>query len=602
MRFIDVLRFLGFQLLVLLAFIYGISKFISLFIGKTMCYLKNQNEQFKLFGKVNYSPLSDLFQTHDFRLAFDFQQNGQFDVKNGKEWLSLIDNSKEVKDETTPEITGMIEPDGQIYDKNGFNVGYVGKKDGTPSILGERKWYELFLRCHGYVFMANKQESIVNSEDGQSGESTQPTYTCIGKCIEYGRFKRPQRITTLARGAAFTLLSKLQPLPEQNKEVIRRRYLWHDTILVAALIFSFVFAAIYLFDDSFSLSPVLGKQIGFGITMLILFGLIWVIMRTIKIELSLNGKPIEHTLSLFNRNTGVSGLSIMIILLSALAIFVSLFFAGGDFFALLTVICFSFWWNRKHATAAQWELKDTFDIIDDTDLDIDEPDSFSSTNEGKIEKHYEWKLDANFGNLSGDFSICFDKEQIEEERINNPFRINPFPSTSHYINAKLLLEKGFYYRGYLKKVVRYINAIAKEKNLFDIEKMQFILDFVQIPNIEFIEDEASDEIGNLLEYARTPNETLFDKRGDCDCKAVLAVTLFREAGYPSAYILLPGHAAIGVAMTPDIMNLTPGSASPYLKLAGKNYYFCETTGEHWIIGDYSTNTPDKVEQVIYLDV
>ena len=597
MSLIDVIQFLGFQILVILVFIYGISKFISLFIGKTKCYLKNQNEQFKLFGKVNFSPINDLFQTHDFRLALDFEQNGQFDVKQGKEWLSLVDNTKEVKDETTPEAAGFVEPDGQIYDKNGLNIGYIGKKDGTPSIMGERKWYELFLKCHGYVFLATKQESIVNSADGQSSEATQPEYTCIGKCIEYGRFRTPQRITTLARGAAFTLFSKLQAQPEQNKEVIRRRYLWHDTVLVATLIFSFVFAAIYLFDDSFSLTKALGKQIGFGITMLILFGVIWVIMRTIKIELSLSGKPIEHTLSLFNRNTGVSGLSLMIIILSAIAIFFSLFFSSGDFFSLLTVICFSFYWNKKHATAAQWELKDTFDKIDEADLDIDD----SSTNEGKAEKRYTWSLDPIFGNVSGDLSICFDTEQIANERLNNPFRINPYPSTPHFTNAQQLLKKDSYYRGYLKKVVRYVNNVAQEKNLFDLEKMQFILDFVQTPNIEYIEDEASEEIGNLPEYARTPNETLFDKRGDCDCKAVLAVTLFREAGYPSAYILLPGHAAIGVAMTPDIMNRESGLTLPYLKLAGKDYYFCETTGENWVIGDYSTNTPDKVEKVIYLD-
>jgi len=55
MSLIDVLQFLGFQILVILVIIYGISKFVSLFIGKTKYYLKNQNEQFQLFGDVKKS-------------------------------------------------------------------------------------------------------------------------------------------------------------------------------------------------------------------------------------------------------------------------------------------------------------------------------------------------------------------------------------------------------------------------------------------------------------------------------------------------------------------------------------------------------------------
>ena len=612
MVLIDFLKFFGFQLLVALLVGFLFSKLISLFRKKTKCYLLNNDESFSLFGKVKRTALLDLFQTHDFRLEYEYRQNGYFKVKDGKEWLLLHGHPKEIKDEDAPEEVGFIEHDGQIYDKQGFNVGFIGNKAGVPTIWGERKWYELFLKCHGFVYLKNKQESIVRSGDGQSGETKQPEYTCIGKCVEYGRFRRPKRMTTLARGAAFTVFSKLYPLPEENKEVILRRYFWHDTVLVSALIFSFIYLTIYLLKDYFTLFSFLGQQIGFIITMTLLFGVIWLIMRTIKIELSLSGQPVEHTLMLFNRNTGVSAISTITIVCAVSAIVLAFFFHGGDFLPLFAVIGFSVWWNHKHASSAPWEVRDDFDKIDEADLDTEEPEH------GTVEKKYTWNLDPNFGSLSGVLSISFDEELIQNERDNNPFRIHPYPSNDHYTNARALLEKNAYYRGYLKKIVRYINQRAKDAYLLDIEKMQFILDFVQSPNIEYVEDEKSGEIGNLEEYARTPNETLFDKRGDCDCKAALAATLFREAGYPSVYILLPGHAAIGVAITSNTMSSVHelhefsrifGSnttatlpLSPYLKLNNNIYYFCETTGSDWIIGDYSENTPDKVEKVIYLDI
>ena len=599
MKLIDFIQFLGFKLLVLLLIGYLIGKFISLFIGKTKCYFINDNDEFSLFGKVSFSAILDSFKTNDYRLGYEFQQNGHFKVKNNKDWLSLMDHSKEMKDGDTPEEVGFVDKDGKIYDTNGLYVGYIGNKKGEPTIWGERKWYELFLRCHGYVFLCMKQTSVVHSEDGQSGEASQPEHVCIGKCIEYGRFKRPKRITSLAKGAAFTIFSKLHELPDQDREVVRRRYLWYDTVLVAALAYSFVYVFIYLLTDSFTLFSFLGEQIGFVVTMLAVFGVIWAIMRSIKIELSLRGSPVAHTLMLFNRNTGVSAMGVIIPIAAFIAIVYTLFFAGSDLLPLLIVICFGVSWNRKHVTAAPWEVSDELDSIDEADLDLDL--DLDDPTDGKVEKRHEWRLDPIFGNLHGSLTLKMDSELIERERAANPFRLNPYPSTDHYTSAKKLLESSAYHRGYLRQVVRYINQRAKTADLLDIEKIQFILDFTQAPNIAYMEDDKSDEIGNLEDYARTPNETLFDKRGDCDCKAVLAATLFREAGYPSAYILLPGHAAIGVAITGLAAGSDASPLSPYLKLNGRNYYFCETTGENWIVGDYSTNTPDKVEQVICLE-
>ena len=78
------------------------------------------------------------------------------------------------------------------------------------------------------------------------------------------------------------------------------------------------------------------------------------------------------------------------------------------------------------------------------------------------------------------------------------------------------LKAGFIGLGHMEtgiEVLRYIDRCAREKGLGEMDRMQFILDFVQKPNIAYEYDEKCDEIGNLGEYARYPDETLFDGRG-----------------------------------------------------------------------------------------
>lgn len=105
-------------------------------------------------------------------------------------------------------------------------------------------------------------------------------------------------------------------------------------------------------------------------------------------------------------------------------------------------------------------------------------------------------------------------------------------------------------------------------DLSDNVRIDIVLRFVQ--SLEYQSED--------VDYWKYPAETLWEKKGDCEDKAFLFVTLMRLMGYDAitTYVvverpglLLEGHAASGVAL-----NSLSGVA--FIKNE-KEYIYCETT-------------------------
>jgi hypothetical protein len=108
------------------------------------------------------------------------------------------------------------------------------------------------------------------------------------------------------------------------------------------------------------------------------------------------------------------------------------------------------------------------------------------------------------------------------------------------------------------------NQLLSLKNLkTDVEKINFIASFVQ--SIEYKKDDPETE---TYEYPRYPLETLKEKRGDCEDKAILTAALLDSLGYNVSLIRLPQHMAVGVNL-----NETIAGYSYYID----QYYFLEST-------------------------
>ena len=112
---------------------------------------------------------------------------------------------------------------------------------------------------------------------------------------------------------------------------------------------------------------------------------------------------------------------------------------------------------------------------------------------------------------------------------------------------------------------------AEKEGYTDEETLNFALRFVQ--TLEYTSDNVSAGLG---EYPRYPIETLIDQLGDCEDSSALYASLVEAMGHDAVFLLLPGHAAVGVAGD------FTGKGYMYNEIM---YFFAETTNVGWEIGE-----------------
>jgi len=119
------------------------------------------------------------------------------------------------------------------------------------------------------------------------------------------------------------------------------------------------------------------------------------------------------------------------------------------------------------------------------------------------------------------------------------------------------------------------------------DTVNFVLNFVQ--SLEY----AHDNITTLSnEYWRFPIETLVDGGGDCKDRSILFVSIIEVMGYDAVLIDLPGHIAVGIAGN-DFYG------SYYLR-GDIKYYYCETTGKGWMMGETPSMYQEQMANIIQI--
>lgn len=139
---------------------------------------------------------------------------------------------------------------------------------------------------------------------------------------------------------------------------------------------------------------------------------------------------------------------------------------------------------------------------------------------------------------------------------------------------------------YIMNMVNEINKAAQQKGYSDVQKLNFVVSLVQsLPYTVDSETTPSDE------YPRYPIETLFDRGGDCEDSSILVAALLKGMGYDVALLHLEDaqHMAVGVVL--------PSAYGTYYEHNGKRYFYIETTGEGWGVGDLP---PDITESTAFI--
>ncbi|MBI4015737.1 MAG: hypothetical protein HY362_03400 [Candidatus Aenigmarchaeota archaeon] len=139
----------------------------------------------------------------------------------------------------------------------------------------------------------------------------------------------------------------------------------------------------------------------------------------------------------------------------------------------------------------------------------------------------------------------------------------------------------------IRTIVELFKQSASGEGYNDRDTINFVISFVQ--SLPYTSDNVTT---GFDEYQRYPYETLWDNGGDCEDTAILTSVLLKEMGYDVVMISPPRHMAVGV-------NLESQSGT-YYEFKGKKYYYLETTGDNWKIGEIPKEYKDQKVEVLPL--
>jgi predicted transglutaminase-like cysteine proteinase len=127
---------------------------------------------------------------------------------------------------------------------------------------------------------------------------------------------------------------------------------------------------------------------------------------------------------------------------------------------------------------------------------------------------------------------------------------------------------------YLTDLTNAIKRSAAAEGLSEWETVNYAVALVQ--NLNYFNDPQP-----YQDYVRYPIETLDEDGGDCEDTAILLAAILDRMGYSAALLNPPGHMAAGIECADCI-----GTKVSY---NGKEYYYIETTGSGFNIGQMVLN-------------
>jgi len=144
----------------------------------------------------------------------------------------------------------------------------------------------------------------------------------------------------------------------------------------------------------------------------------------------------------------------------------------------------------------------------------------------------------------------------------------------------------------------YINQVASQFEEFgernDLSKSAVVdhaIAFVQ--DLKYTPDEVAT---GYNEYPRYPVETLVDRGGDCEDTVILLSTLLDKLGFAVKLILMPDaqHMALGLLAEDSLDGM-------YYEQDGKRYYYVETTGNGFGVGDLPSEVKNTNAKLVDID-
>ena len=417
-------------------------------------------------------------------------------------------------------------------------------------------------------------------------------------------------ITNEARAGAYAIFYHKYGKNSYSEYLGQTPYGWKDTALLTSLVYSALFLVLYFVNTSVFQMPLLGDGIASIIVLTMFYFVLWGVIRSIKIEAAENGHSMHPILTLMNKTLGNRFIDIFIIILGLLSVIWTFLFYDADFIPLILAIVIGVFVNMLHKPYSQeWVVLDPMrPIIDSIGVDMEEETETEliPAPEGDVRKDYNWKLDSFVGKqIKAHIAVSFVQEEVHAQRSDNPFFLEkPNLTVADYKNyVRRMISELMNNEDRLlhsRFILQEIKKITQKNELNEIDTLQFVLDFIQ-ESIAYELDSESRELAMPKEYIRYPDEILFDQKGDCDCKAFLAMVFYYLMGYDVIMLLSRelGHSAVAVSVKGnETLNYLASDNldEVTVEINGRKYYYCETTTDGFLIGDITDGiNVDKFE-------
>lgn len=195
----------------------------------------------------------------------------------------------------------------------------------------------------------------------------------------------------------------------------------------------------------------------------------------------------------------------------------------------------------------------------------------------------EWSEVGSFTRISSTLTLDYHWSFDDEE-----WNLNVTIPMQDYLEARVFTRSMVSPQSYsvfvtpdqssVAQIAGYLMNVSTSRNYIPTMQILFAMAFVKA--FPYALDDYTHDISN---YANFPIETLVEGLGDCEDHAALFVSIVRAMGFDAIQIYMTngtaGHMSAGVA---DI-DVLP-SISSYVLYQGKQYWFCETTGQFYFPG------------------
>ena len=416
-------------------------------------------------------------------------------------------------------------------------------------------------------------------------------------------------ITDEARAGAYALFYNKYGKNAYSETLGENPYGWKDTALLTSIVYAALFMVLYFLNVFMLQMPLLGSDIAAIFVLTAFYFVLWGVVRMIKIESVENGHSMQPFLDLMNKSLGHRFLDIFILVMAGLSAVWTFLFYDVDLIPLILAIFIGVlvnMLNKKNSN--KWEVINPMTRKANAAIDEDEEEESDliPAPEGDIRRDYNWKLDSFVGKqIKAHIAVSFVQSEVAAQRYKNPFFLEkPNLTVADYKNyVRRMLSELMNNESSLlhsKYVVQEITRLCEKNELNEIDKLQFVLDFIQ-ESIEYELDDESRALAMPKEYIRYPDELLYDQKGDCDCKAFFAMVCYYLMGYDVILLLSRqlGHSAVAVSVKntslADYLN-KESLDDVTIEINGRKYYYCETTTDGFLIGDISEGVNvDKFE-------